>query len=163
MNLTMGFKSYISDPYSLLGPAGEVTVGKYCSLAGGITFNCCCNHNPNFISTFPHAPGLGHPFFKGNITIGNNVWIGEKVTIMGGVTIHDGAVIGSCTVVTKDVPPYCLFAGNSGQIKRLRFTEQQIEKLLKIKWWDWPEEKIRINASVLMSANVDLLEALNES
>ena len=84
---------------------------------------------------------MGHPSCKGNIIIENDVWIGAKSTIMSGVKIGNGAVIGATATVTKDVPPYAIVVGNPGKIVKYRFTEKQIELLLKISWWNWDEEK----------------------
>ena len=98
---------------------------------------------------------LGHPSCNGDIIIENDVWIGAKATIMSGVTIHNGAVIGANSVITKDIPPYAIVVGNPGKIVKYRFTEEQIEKLLQIKWWDWNEDKIRYNALLMWSNNID--------
>ena len=79
---------------------------------------------------------------KGDVTVGNDVWIGYGATILSGVTIGDGAVIGTHAVVTKDVPPYAIVAGNPGKIVKYRFSEEIINKFLEIKWWDWDYEQI---------------------
>lgn len=71
------------------------------------------------------------------LIIGNDVWIGAKATSLPGVKVGDGAVIGACSVVTKDVPPYAVVAGNPAHVIRLRFSEETIEKLLKIRWWNY--------------------------
>ena len=86
--------------------------------------------------------------------IGNDVWIGDRATILSGVRIGDGAVIGAGSVVTKDVEPYSIVAGNPARPKRTRFDEETIKKLLEIKWWDWPVEKINDNVNVICSDNV---------
>lgn len=79
------------------------------------------------------------------IFIGNDVWIGYNVLILPGVTIHDGAVCAAGAVVTHDVPPYTIVGGVPAKPIRRRFSDEMIEKLLKIRWWDWPEEKIKEN------------------
>ena len=66
------------------------------------------------------------------MTIGNDVWIGHNVNIMGGVNIGDGAIIAAGAVVTKDVPPYAIVAGVPATIKRYRFSERIIERLLRV-------------------------------
>jgi len=94
------------------------------------------------------------------IVIGNDVWIGENSTVMGGVTIGDGAIIASKAVVTKDVPPYAIVGGIPAKIIKYRFEEQVINKLLEIKWWDLPEEKIeeKLEVFTLFNVNNKILE-----
>ena len=70
------------------------------------------------------------------VTIGNDVWMGHNVNVMSGVNVGDGAVIAAGSVVTKDVPPYAIVAGVPATIKRYRFSEDIIERLLRCKWWD---------------------------
>ena len=65
--------------------------------------------------------------------------------------IGNGAVVGAFAVVTKDVPPYAVVAGNPARIIKYRFASEQIEQLLRIGWWDWPIEKILENIHHLMS------------
>ena len=77
--------------------------------------------------------------------IGNDVWVGMNVIIMRGVTIGDGAVIAAGSVVTADVEPYSIAGGIPAKHIRYRFSKEIIESLLEIRWWDWPEEKIRKN------------------
>ncbi len=79
------------------------------------------------------------------INIGNDVWIAQNVVVLPGVTIHDGAVCAAGAVVTKDVPPYTIVAGIPAKPIKKRFSDEMIEKLLRIRWWDWPEEKIYEN------------------
>jgi serine acetyltransferase len=98
---------------------------------------------------------MGHPSCKGDIIIQNDVWIGAKSTIMSGVKISNGSIVGAGSVVTKDVPPYAIVAGNPAKIVKSRFTEEQIEKLLTIAWWNWDEQKIRDNSMTMWSDNID--------
>jgi acetyltransferase-like isoleucine patch superfamily enzyme len=72
---------------------------------------------------------MGHPSCKGNIIIQNDVWIGAKSTIMSGVKISNGSVVGAGSVVTKDVPPYAIVAGNPAKVVKYRFTEEQMVEL----------------------------------
>jgi acetyltransferase-like isoleucine patch superfamily enzyme len=69
--------------------------------------------------------------------LGNDVWIGEGATLMPGITVGNGAVIASCSVVTKSVPDYAIVAGNPATIKKFRFDEKIMERLLKTRWWDY--------------------------
>jgi acetyltransferase-like isoleucine patch superfamily enzyme len=80
-----------------------------------------------------------------NTTIGNDVWIGFGALIMGGVAVGDGAVVAAGSVVFSEVPPYAVAAGNPARVIRSRFSQRTVERLLRIRWWDWPEDKIRQN------------------
>lgn len=84
--------------------------------------------------------------FKRQIEIGNDVWIGDSVLILDGVKIGDGAVLAAGAVVTADVPPYAIVGGVPAKVIRYRFNEDEIEHLIKLKWWDKSEQWIKENA-----------------
>ncbi|MFS0774809.1 CatB-related O-acetyltransferase [Neobacillus sp. 3P2-tot-E-2] len=86
-------------------------------------------------------------------TIGNDVWIGNKVLVKAGVNIADGAVIGMGSVVTKDIGPYEVWAGNPARMIRKRFDDDTIRKLLESKWWNWDDKKIEKSASSFNSVD----------
>ena len=119
-------------------------IGNFCSLASNLNIYLGGNHRTDWITTYPFGhihqnkfnmfDGYGHPGTKGNVIIGNDVWIGSNVTIMSGVTIGDGAVIANNSHVVKNVEPYTLVGGNPAKLIKYRFSKEQIEKLLKIKW-----------------------------
>lgn len=126
-----------------------VTIGNYCSIADRVVFIAGGEHDKDWVSTYPFIERLKlenlvkfkKPRFKGNISIGNDVWIGHGATILSGVSIGDGAVVGAMSVVTKDVPPYAIVVGSPAKVIKYRFTESQIEKLMKIQWWNYSEDK----------------------
>lgn len=95
---------------------------------------------------------------KGNTEVGNDVWIGFNSTIMPGVKIGDGAIIGTNSVVTKNVEPYSIVGGNPAKEIKKRFSKEQIENLLQIKWWNWKIEKITENIQNLTSENYNDLK-----
>ncbi len=74
--------------------------------------------------------------------IGNDVWVGSNSTILGGVTVGDGAVVAAGAVVTKDVPPYAVVGGVPAKVIKYRFTEEKIDTLLAMKWWNWSDNEI---------------------
>jgi len=76
------------------------------------------------------------------VQIGHDVWIGSNATILGGVQVGNGAVIGAGAVVTKNVPPYAVVGGVPAHIIKYRFSEDKIEVLQKLQWWNWSDEKI---------------------
>ena len=103
------------------------------------------NHQMNCASTFPfyifegwneEAPKISDLPLKGDTVIGNDVWIGQNATILPGVHIGDGAIIGLNSVVSSNIPPYTIAAGNPARVIRKRFDDELIDLLLKLKWWD---------------------------
>lgn len=142
----------------------SLTIGKYCSIARGVNIILGGEHNTKWATTYPFNTIFeskkhikGHPVSKGPIIIGNDVWIGTEALILSGVKIGDGAVIAARSLVTKNVPPYSIVAGNPAKIIKYRFNEETIEKLLQLKWWNWPNEKVIENAEQLMSSKIDIL------
>ncbi len=129
----------------------QVTVGKYCSIADNVSLFCGGAHRTSLVSTWPFDPlmlgtsdGESRTYKHQSPTvIGHDVWIASGATIMAGIYIGDGAVIGPGAVVFEDVMPYSVVRGNPACQIRWRFSASQIEALLRIKWWDWPEETIR--------------------
>ena len=142
----------------------KLIIGKFCMIASNVTFIMNgANHLSNSISSYPFAifgkawsqamDGKGYPS-KGDTIIGNDVWIGYNATIMPGIKIGDGAIIASNTTVTKDVEAYSIVGGNPGQLIRKRFSEADIAKLLELKWWDWPIEKITAHVQSLTDSKI---------
>lgn len=144
------------------GTLNSITIGNYSSIAYGCICDGGFGYNTRFITTYPLNEKLkncahlaGHPVCRGDIHIGSDVWIGEGCLIMSGVTIGDGAVVGARSIVTKDILPYSIVVGSPARITRKRFTDEQINRLLDIKWWNWNEQKIIDNAHLLMSEDIN--------
>ena len=152
----------------------KLVIGKFCSIACGAKFLfTSAHHAQSSLSTYPF------PIFfeewgldvrnitkawdkKGDIIIGNDVWIGYEAVILSGVTIGDGAIIGTRAVVTKDVPPYTIVGGVPAKAIRKRFPDETISALLKLKWWDWPEKRIKQHISDIQSGRIDCLQSKPE-
>jgi len=120
-----------------------VKLGKYSSVAEGVIFHSLDQeHQWSVNHKCVYTYNWDQPREQGEIIIGNDVWIGNGARILPNIHIGNGAIIGAGAVVTKDVPPYAVIVGNPGKISKYRFSEEVIDKLEKIKWWDWEEKTI---------------------
>lgn len=147
----------------------RLVIGKFCSIACGAKFLFnSANHALGSLSTYTFPiffEEWGLPVEeiprawdnKGDIIIGNDVWIGYEAVVLAGVTIGDGAIIGTRAVVTKDVPPYTIVGGVPAKPIRQRFDPETVDTLLRVKWWDWPEEKIVRHLEDIQSGNLEKL------
>ncbi len=147
----------------------KLIIGKFCQIATGVRFIMNgANHAMNGFSTYPFKVfggewGKKDPmkvFSKGDTIIGNDVWIGNNATIMQGIKIGDGAIIGTNSLVTKDVEPYNIVGGNPAQLIRKRFDDETIALLLALKWWDWDVKKITDNLQIITSGNIEALKCM---
>jgi len=144
----------------------RIKLGKYNSIGRDCNFFLHANHRPDWITTSSQLLGpvtgeiadmhmaMGHPTCKGDIIVENDVWIGANSTIMSGVRICNGSIVAAGSVVTKDVLPFSIVAGNPAKHVKQRFTDDQIESLQSIAWWDWDELKIRDNAMLMWSDDI---------
>jgi len=163
-NFRIGRASYGNPIIRSWNEGASLEIGAFCSIAAGVKIFLGGEHRSDWVSTFPftilwkqnagHIPG--HPRTRGNVLIGNDVWIGTEALILSGVKIGDGAVVGARAVVTRDVPPYSIVAGNPARIVRLRFDEQTITRLLKLSWWHWKDEDIQEYLPLILNTRVEL-------
>ncbi|MGD9125388.1 MAG: CatB-related O-acetyltransferase, partial [Desulfarculaceae bacterium] len=168
--IIMGTGSYsYANKINLVGARqgiNKVIIGKYCSI-GPDVWAVMDNHHVEWVTTFPFwsfpekcpdAPC--HITWKGDIVIGNDVWVGFRSILINGVNIGHGAVVAAGSVVTQDVPPYAIVGGNPAKLIKMRHKPKVIKKLLQIKWWDWPDEKVAKYAKVLCSNPEHILDEL---
>lgn len=150
------------------------SIGAFTSLAPEITITGM-NHPLDYVTTSPivyleargfvdqDVPERMNPRKNNRVRIGNDVWIGQNVTILPGVSIGDGAVVGAGSVLTRDIPPYAIVAGNPAQVLRRRFDEETAAKLLEIRWWDWEDRLIRERLDLLVDPTRLLAELYEPS
>lgn len=166
------FEKNVLYHYPFIGD--KLIIGKFCAIATNVKFIMNgANHKMSGFSTYPFGifgqgweaaiPKPEDLPFKGNTEIGNDVWIGYNATIMPGVKVGHGAIIAAESVVVKDVPPYAIVGGNPAQVVRMRFSQDEIDKLIDIAWWDWPVEKITKNLSAITGDDLSALKKLTKS
>ncbi|MGW5112535.1 CatB-related O-acetyltransferase [Nocardia sp. NPDC004123] len=172
-NIEVGDFSYFDDPDAAtafetnnvlyaFGPE-KLIIGKYCAIASNTRFIMAgANHATSGVSTFPFTIFGGTwaeetmdiitaiPS-RGDTVVGNDVWIGYNSLIMPGVHIGDGAIIATGAVVTSDVPPYTIVGGNPAQVVKQRFPDQDVARLLRAAWWNWPLELVTEHVRVIMA------------
>ena len=161
------FESHVTHLYEWNGD--QLIIGKFCQIAAGVEFVMNgANHQMNAVSTFPFftlegwnasAPQKSDMPLKGDTVIGNDVWIGQNVTIMPGVHIGDGAIIGANSLVSKDVEPYTIVAGNPIRVIRKRFDDELIDLLERFKWWDKSIEEINNLIPILTNGDLEKVRA----
>jgi virginiamycin A acetyltransferase len=182
--IDVGDYSYYDDPHGAerfqsenvlyhYGP-DRLIIGRFCALATGVRFIMGgANHRMDGVSAFPF-PIFGGAWLtavdllgglpnRGDTVVGNDVWIGYDAVIAPGVRIGDGAIVASRSVVTKAVRPYAIVAGNPAVERRRRYSDDDIEKLLEIAWWDWPIEAITAEIRTLMAGSVDDVVAADKA
>jgi acetyltransferase-like isoleucine patch superfamily enzyme len=142
----------------------NISIGSFCSIASGVTFIVGNGeHRPEWVSTFPFRSefklnkGLKKKSSSvGDIVVGSDVWIATDALILPGVKIGHGAIVAARSVVAHDVPPYAIVAGVPAVVKRFRFDENIISRLLKLSWWEWEDEQIIEAIPFLCSDDIEL-------
>jgi virginiamycin A acetyltransferase len=150
----------------------RLVIGKFCAIGTGTKILMPASSHPaGGVSTYPFFMFAGSwmdatldGFLSaerlGDTVIGNDVWFGREATIMPGVRIGDGAIVGTGAVVTSDVPPYGIVFGNPARLVSRRFGEEDVARLLRVAWWDWPVETITAYAGVIAGGKPAELEAV---
>jgi virginiamycin A acetyltransferase len=140
----------------------RLVIGRFCAIAAGVRFLLPgANHADLGPSTFPFGV-FGPPWdntmdlvmaaqSRGDTVVGSDVWLGYQALVMPGVMIGHGAVVAAASVVSRDVPPYAVVAGNPARLVRMRYEPDDVERLLRAAWWDWPVEQVTQHARTIMS------------
>jgi len=157
------------DRYSYVGGGSWVVgadIGSFCSIACDVYIGLA-GHTLDFLSTSPIFTevhnGTGYTWVDNNMfayknkrtIIGSDVWIGHGAKILSGISVGYGAVIAAGAIVTKNIPPYAIVGGVPAKIIRYRFSDSIISQLLDVKWWEWPEEKIKSNISIFNKSKIN--------
>ena len=149
----------------------RLVIGRFCAIASGVRFLMPgANHADLGPSTYPFGV-FGPPWdttmdivmsapSRGDTVVGHDVWIGYAAMVMPGVTIGHGAVVAAGSVVASDVPAYAIAAGNPARVVRRRYEDDDVERLLRAAWWDWPIGLVTEHARSIMAGTPAELERL---
>lgn len=151
--------------FATFAPSDRIEIGAFCAFAAGTRVVAGGEHAVDAITAYPlsqmdWAPGSPESAASppAQVMIGNDVWVATGALILGGVHVGDGAVIAAGSVVTGDVPPYAVVGGVPARVIRMRFTGEEVAVLLRLRWWDWPDEMIRRAAPLLASGDIRALQ-----
>lgn len=178
-NIIIGDYTYYDDPedsenfernvlYHFPFIGDKLIIGKYCAIARQAKFIMNgANHQMSGFSTYPFyifgngweasTPDPQDFPYKGDTVVGHDVWIGYEAVLMPGVNIGSGAIIASKSVVIDHVPPYAIVGGNPARVIRKRFSDEIINDLLDIAWWDWDSETVTQNLDHIRGADIKAL------
>jgi virginiamycin A acetyltransferase len=181
-NIEVGEYTYYDDPTDpeaferdavlyAFGPE-RLVIGRFCAIASGVRFLMPgANHADLGPSTFPFGI-FGSPWAertmdlvmsapsRGDTVVGHDVWFGYQALVLPGVTVGHGAVVAAASVVAADVPPYAIVAGNPARVVRTRYDSDDVARLLRAAWWDWPIGLVTENARTIMSGEPADLERI---
>jgi len=155
-------------PYLFPGCPERLVIGPFVQIAHGVRFiTASANHPMRGITTFPfrifdmESAGayLDENAATGDTVVGPDAWLGFGATVLPGVRVGAGAIVAAGSVVASDVPPYAIVAGNPARVVRMRFTEDEVARLMALVWWDWPVAAIRAALPALEAGEVAALEA----
>ena len=180
--IEVGEYTYYDDPDDALGfernaflyahGPERLIIGRYCAIASGVRFIMPgANHADLGPSTFPFGI-FGEPWAertmdlvmgapsRGDTVVGNDVWLSYRALVLPGVTIGHGAIVAAASVVATDIPPYAIVGGNPARVIRRRYDDEDVERLLRAAWWDWPVELVTEHGRTIMSGTPAELERI---
>ena len=149
----------------------RLVIGRFCAIAAEVRFLMPgANHADRGPSTYPFGVfGAGWADTmdlvmsapsRGDTVVGHDVWLGYSALVLPGVRIGHGAVVAAASVVARDVPPYAIVAGNPARVIRSRFPEEDVARLLRAAWWDWPIDLVTEYARTIMAGTAADLERI---
>jgi phosphonate metabolism protein (transferase hexapeptide repeat family) len=159
----------VMDDYSYITNDGNVIyslIGKFCSLAAMVRINP--GNHPMHRAAQHHFTYRSRQFGLGEddpevfdwrrsekVILGNDVWVGHGAVVLAGVSVGNGAVVGAGAVVTKNVAPYTIVAGVPAKVVRLRFPKEIQEAMERIRWWDWPHQRLKETMKDFRKMSID--------
>lgn len=178
-NIVVGARAYAHDPaaptdwaaqlapYLFAGAPETLVIGKFCQIAAGVRFiTASADHPRRGLSTYPFAAFDPARLAEAqadagdgpiDTRVGHDCWLGRDAMILPGARIGHGVIVGARAVVTGAVPDYAIVAGNPARILKMRFADHDIATLLRLAWWDWPDDRIDAALPILERGDVAAL------
>lgn len=137
----IGYKSYSNNALVFRWTDSPIIIGKFCSIGDNVRFIVDQGkHNSNAATSYPFP---SYPEGeKSGITIGNDVWVGQSSILLPGIKIGNGVTIAAGSIVSKDIPDYCIVAGVPAKILSYKCTIEEASKMNKLAWWDLPQPQL---------------------
>ena len=162
---------HYGDDFSLkawdpLWPIDQLYIGDYVCIGAEAVILMGGNHShrPDWFSLYPFTDVIEDAYVgKGDTRIVDGAWIGMRAMIMPGITIGEGAIVASGAIVTKDVPPYTIVAGNPAKPVRSRFPNDTVDTLLQLDIYSWDQAKFSALRKHITAADIDALVAASEN
>lgn len=157
-------------PYLFEFSPERLKIGQFCQIGHGAQFiTSSANHRMDGVSTYPFdvfdgtgldpsRPSMPKP--GPDTVVGHDVWLGTEALVMPGVRIGNGVIVAAGAVVSRNVPDFCVVAGNPARVVKQRFDDATIARINAVAWWDWPIETILANEAAITGADIDALEAV---
>ena len=144
----------------------QLYIGDYVCIAAEAIIMLGGNHNHqmDWFSIYPFPDKYADAYEpKGDTVINDGAWLGMRSMLMPGITVGEGAIIAAHAVVTKDVDPYCIVAGNPAKVIKKRFDDDVINRLINLGIYTWQEEKFNALKNHICSNAIDVLEKASKA
>lgn len=152
-------------PYLFPTSRERLRIGRFCQIAHGVRFiTAAANHAMDGLTTYPFpvfdpVRMASYQPDRRDTIIGHDVWVGHGALVLPGAKIGNGVIIGAGAVIRGQIPDYAIVTGNPGIVIRLRFSPQQIDRLLQLEWWHWPATHIARAEPALLADDIPALES----
>lgn len=155
----IGYKSYSNNALVFRWSDAPIVIGKYCSIGDNVRFIVDQGkHHSNSATSYPFKNySVGKKY---GIEIGNDVWIGQNAIILPGVRIGNGVTVAAGSIVTNDVPDYCVIGGTPAKILKYKCSRAEAMTMNNLAWWNLPDDEVQLLSDKLKLSITEFLSLL---